>query len=121
LAVRLRPDPLWELERSPRPPTATSKERGREGRKRDGIGKEGKGKGRKEEGRGRKGKKGRGREAHECGQLYAPATDERCIIKTLSGQLWNLALWLSSLSAAQTDTRNLANANRSRIDAHTIA
>jgi len=49
LAAGLRPDPLGELKRSPRPPSRntegpTSKRRGREGKGREGTG-EGEGKG----------------------------------------------------------------------------
>ena len=60
LAAGLRPDPLGELERSPRPPShkrgPTSKGRGRKG----GKGKAGKSRGRGGEGRGR-GRVGEGR------------------------------------------------------------
>ena len=56
LAAGLRPDPLGELERSPRPP---SRERGR-GEWRGGKGRQGKEKGREGEGRGREGE-GKGR------------------------------------------------------------
>ena len=59
LAAGLRPDPLGELERSPRPP---SRERGGErGERRGG---EGEGRGRKREGRG----KGKGREGEGKGR-----------------------------------------------------
>jgi len=51
LAAGLRPDPLGELERSPRPP---SRKRGR-GERMGGEGKAGEGKGKGREGKGREG------------------------------------------------------------------
>ena len=72
LAARLCPDPLGELERSPRPLAAkrgpTSKGRGWEGRGRDDRGKEGRRKGRGREGRGKEGGKEKGREGEEGGR-----------------------------------------------------
>ena len=56
MAAGLRPDPLGELKRSPRPPSRnkgpTSKGREREGRERGGEGGEGEGKERKGKGKG---------------------------------------------------------------------
>ena len=79
LAAGLRPDPLGELERSPRPPSrkkgATSKGRGREGR--EGEGWERRGGKRRGEGRGRKG----GREGiHPYHEILDPPLND-CVHK----------------------------------------
>jgi len=74
LAAGLRPDQLWELERSPRPPSRKTGDlllRGGEGREGDRMGGEGRGQKRRvwgREGRGKEGGEGRGGEGKEGGR-----------------------------------------------------
>ena len=88
MAAGLRPDPLGELERSPRPPSRNEgaylgKGEGRGGREGEGEeargGREGKGEEGKGEGRGGKGKKGEGIRPPQADRLDPPLDTEATV------------------------------------------